>query len=227
MKSMCKILLSLSICLAVTQSTLAGIGDIGWRGQERTTYQEWNFNNASNPAYPDKVVNPYQTQYNLVQAMITGKPTDTWEHFADYDGRKGVWFADELEIRLHILNADDPFIGPSGQPVPEENTFKDIVVQAIYQGNLEQPTVTAQANSIQPLAKNIYDLEDGWKKLEAVWRIKPNPSEEWVCLGLEGTGGAIDQIVVDTICVPEPATILLFGISGAFLKLKRRRAYPK
>jgi len=216
MKSVSRMLLSSLIVIAFTNSVFAGIGYIDWIGKEKPniTHQEWSFLDASNPAYPDKWCfwNPNEEPYNKVQATITGKPTATWEHFNAYDGHSGVWYADSLEMRMHILDSEDTALC----------SYKDVVVQAIFQGNLEQPTVTAGARAVQTLANNIYDLQDGWKRLEAVWRICPNPSEEWVCLGLEGTGGAIDYVAIDTICVPEPATILLLGLSSVFLRLKRR-----
>jgi len=217
MKSLSRMLLGSLIVVAVTSSVFAGIGDIDWldRNTRATTHQDWSFATSANPAYPDYgnrsiFWNPNETEYNRVQAMITGEPTATWEHFDVYNGRYGVWFADSLDMRFHILNTDD-------------NAYKDVVLRAVFQGNLEVPTVTAAARSIEVLADNVYDLEDGWQRLEQVWRIRPNPSEEWVCLGLEGTGGAIDYVRIDTICVPEPATILLLGLGGAVARLKKRR----
>ncbi len=218
MKSLSRMLLGSLIVIAVTSSVFAGIGDIDWLDDRTpaTTHQDWSFMTPANPAYPDYgnrsiFWNPNETPYNRVQAMITGEPTETWEHFDVYNGHGGVWFADSLDMRFHILDTED------------KDGYKDVVLQAVFQGNLEVPTVTAAASSIQVLANNVYDLEDGWQQLEQVWRIRPNPSEEWVCLGLEGTGGAIDYVRIDTICVPEPATILLLGLGGAVARLKKRR----
>ena len=219
MKSVSRMLLSSLIVAIVTGSAFAGILPVEWIGDRTraTTHQCWSFQDVSNPAYPDsgcgEFYNPYESPYNRVQAMITSDPAATWRHIPEYDGRKGVLFADSLEVRFHVLNTENI----------AEDSYKDVVFQAIFQGNLEGLTVTAAANSIQPRSEtNIYDLGDGWKKLEKVWRIRPNPSEEWICFGLEGTGGALDSVCIDTICVPEPATILLLGLGGVVAGLKRR-----
>lgn len=224
MKSITRMLLGILVVVAVAGPAFAGIGDVWWIGNKwchlpNTTHQEWSFygNDARNPAYPDAdtFYNDFQTEYNLVQAMITGTPTSSWEHYEWYNGRNGVWHADNLEVRMHILD--------TCAETCNSDSYKDVVLQAIFQGNLEIPTVTAEASGITSLAENIYNLEDGWKKLEKVWRICPNPSEEWVCLGFEGTGGSLDWVSVDTICVPEPATMLLLGLGGAVTRLKKRR----
>ncbi len=68
-------------------------------------------------------------------------------------------------------------------------------------------------------------INSDWSVLVEDWRIIPNPSSEsfTIWAGYEGgTLSLISEVVVDTICVPEPATICLLGLGG--LLLRKRRA---
>jgi len=56
------------------------------------------------------------------------------------------------------------------------------------------------------------------------WEIQPNPYWEQISLGtLPGT--MVNQIIIDTWCVPEPSSIIaLLGGLGSLLAFRRRRA---
>ena len=78
---------------------------------------------------------------------------------------------------------------------------------------------------------------DDWMEHDNFWitdaywfEIEPNPEGEWISLYSENSYGDpdypdypayIDQVVIDTICIPEPATLGLLVMGGLFL-LKRR-----
>ena len=64
---------------------------------------------------------------------------------------------------------------------------------------------------------------DGWITDAYDFIIEPNPEFEVIGLKFEpGAVAFVDQVVIDTICVPEPATMALLAI-GVFALLKRRR----
>lgn len=50
-----------------------------------------------------------------------------------------------------------------------------------------------------------------------------DPVEEWMEQERGPSAIALDQIVIDTICIPEPATIALLGLGGLFLIRRRKQ----
>ena len=54
------------------------------------------------------------------------------------------------------------------------------------------------------------------------WRIVPNPDWEWVILDVPPYA-VIDQVVIDTISIPEPGTLSLLSLCGLALLRRWRR----
>ena len=72
-----------------------------------------------------------------------------------------------------------------------------------------------------PPLQDFMDQGDGWITEAREIVIEPNPAEEFVGVRWMGAG-MVDQIIVETICVPEPTTLMLF-LGGVLPHLLRRK----
>ena len=61
---------------------------------------------------------------------------------------------------------------------------------------------------------------DGWYTILYSFTIEPNPIFEDIYIKFSSYPAYVDQVVIDTHCVPEPTTILLIagGIVGLVLR---------
>ena len=174
------LLLGLGLVLSAAPATADDLDPPPWRGEERTTFQTWEFLSDANPLSPDGTCdNPY----GLPQVTITGG-----EWFDTYEGRDGVWcFPDEGFLEVLVYNAPEP--------LPQ----KDIWAQLTW----------------MPAAGGVWTT-DTFKIL-----LQPNPPSE--VFGYLMESHCVDELVVDTWCHPEPATVALLGFGAASVLVRRRR----
>jgi len=184
---------------------------------ERQTYQLWTFDGDDNPAAPEVDENPF----GVATARFTvTSPEDPLEPivgpvwYQELSGRGGVWFGHpKLNASMWIPNR------------PEADQYKEIWVEVGFQGYVDNFSLAPvpAGGIVRQTEYAVVDEEDNWKTLTLAWYIEPNPYEELLCIGIENTGAKIDYISIETICVPEPASICILAAGSAGLLLRRRR----
>jgi len=202
-----------------------------WRGAEGSTYQEWTFDDNDNPAAPEVIDNPYEGQappYGGTVAVVLGgdfqpPPWSTAVWAPQVFQRDGVW----TEVAVMDLIIDN---------TPEVMPAKEVWIEVVYWGPSSPPFPSQDHVDISvengtllddqrfPLGgpPGIPEAPQWWLALTK-WRLEPSPSYEMVLIGppSEGATAIIDQVVVDTIVLPEPATGLT-AVAGLALALCAR-----
>jgi len=191
-----------------------------WRGQSGSTYQKWTFDSDANPADPSVASNPYGS---TSASISVGDFGSGWlDQLSGMGTRTGYWDLGSLgSITIDIPNK------------PDGGSFKEIWVLVTYYEDISAaPVVGVTADGeIGAPEETIFEVEPietggAWKASLIKWQIVPNPdSEQIVFTSDEMFGSIIDEIEIDTICIPEPSSFaaLLMGMPFA-LMLRRRKA---
>ncbi len=180
-----------------------------WRGQPGTTMQEWRFLTDNPTPLPDVSYNPY----GQPSAQVWPGTGQQW--WPIWGGRPGVWPLSGA-AEFYIPNAPPP------------NPYKDIWIQLTWakQAFVSEPLFSSiPGGTIELLNQQVLGPTGEPPPAGAEWyhstyliRIYPNPAFETI--RLDGTI-MVDQIVIDTICVPEPTALGLLGL-GTLVLLRRR-----
>ncbi|GEM_PF-522536 len=220
-------LLLIMLLAGMAHADLPGFsGDLtwpDWYGAENTTLQAWNFDTPENPVAPNINENPYGDPLAMIM-----RPDCRTRWMPEYKGHEGVWrLGGGGALSLFVPNTDNT--GP--------DTSKDIWVQILWSSVsigyepflwvqtadnppayaheihttlFDEPNTGADVNGVQcHRPRNYY---------HSLYKIalEPNPSEEWIFIAPSHCSSPvyIDEIIVDTRCIPEPATTALLSIGG-------------
>lgn len=174
-----------------------------WRGDDGSTYQEWDFLTNADPTAPDAYVN----DYGIPSVTICGD-NSVW--LTENLGYEGVWsvYGDSMKVCIPNLKVENP--------------YKEILLQIVYWEDYG-PLIftTPEASSVTLVDEQV--LQSGYKHATYSIIIEPNPACEQIAIRPYQCGTFIDSLIIDTICIPEPMTIGFLGLGGALLALKRRR----
>jgi len=203
-----------------------------WRGEWSTTYQYWDFltPNAGDPSDPLGGVKPdgpgplvegqpgqpYEQEGYLPSTMLWVTPGPGMQWLPDDPtgtNRRGIW----------PLSGSMEVVVDNHKPV---NPYKLVWLQLTWHAQ-EIPCNWSIGNfNPAPLPEDLrlvdhIDHADGWTTTIYEWYLRPNPPDERFTI----SGNIyVDQLVIDTWCVPEPSTLaMLLGVSLMALGWRRKK----
>jgi len=241
MKRFCLFVLPLCVLLGAVRADY--INSPGWENDPYFTHQSWSFGGPANPALPDDggAGNPYGA---AVLTMSGAQWVDDLGMVYDPGtfqplGQRQGGFAiagpqDDAEwFSVTVPNVANPSMV---KEVWFEFTFRvsDMELAGAVQNRVSL-SVYADGIVDGDHAFDYYDEAGGvigvsalgeiWLRFEGKFRYDPQPASELMILvgNLDpGQSVCLDQVDIDTHCVPEPTTLGLLGI-GALGLLRRRR----
>jgi len=221
MEKIFKIFICVLIICGLTHFAFAGMW---WtRGDAGSTYQMWTFDDADNPAFPEIDQNPYGQALAIITVNAGSSSAAGWDS-------SGIWYGHSAEVLLTIPNN------------PLANDYKEIWVEVGCRGHFP-PDVENPPNSglglgtgyfvLNPTGNDVSVIDLGFTFVEDKInagrriltfgvRISPNPNYETIYFMLLNSGADVDYISLDTICLPEPATLAILGL-GAIVSIIGRK----
>jgi hypothetical protein len=166
-----------------------------WRGQPGSTFQDWNFLTAANPASPESSSNPYGAP---LVTVAPGPFSDGYFSTIPNSTNVGFWDLGQAgNMQCAIPNR------PSNPSV----SYKYIWVQVanFIGGPLDFATISIPNATLlggqRVKIETIGTRGDAIWVDQTMWRLEPNPASETITITAPNNGSLIDEVVVDTWCV--------------------------
>jgi hypothetical protein len=216
-------IVALALLLVVSAAPADDLYPPEWRGQNRSIFQEWTFPNGDTDQLPCEYEENCCPEIELPVATLVGGDLFWMDSF---EGKVGVIGNDgnaSQDILFQLPNC------------PDEEPIKFLRIQMLYFPDTPSggcPDVGVEAwkddvaipeDDILLTDTQIFDAGEGWKLGLRDFEILPNPDLEDVTLALP-VGYGLDQVVIDTISIPEPVTLAVLATGGIALLARRRRS---
>jgi hypothetical protein len=201
-----------------------------WRDDPRSYHAEWH---SWTGILDDPSVAPDFWRWGPGYDPYPSSPFFYWYWDPDY-----FEFLNNYRGRQNVIHTYDSTPGYMFLPNFSGGDYKKVRLQITYY-NVEGwgpgffEFKAAEGDSFSPVTHEVFesfDHGDGWHTAAYDFEIHPNPDYEWITFGYDenlvypgGSPAVITQIVVDTICVPEPATMGLLGIGAIAMLIRSKK----
>ncbi|MHC4186192.1 MAG: PEP-CTERM sorting domain-containing protein, partial [Planctomycetota bacterium] len=131
------------------------------------------------------------------------------------DGHEGVWpLSGEIDVYLPNYQELQP-----KKEIWIQLTWKPTDVDFFLPN---EPLIGVAPFESMEMSRQDSVGQDGWVSSLFMIDIWPNPSEEWISIKGDIM---VDDLTIDTYCIPEPVTILLLGVGGALITITGKRRF--
>lgn len=221
----------------------------GWENDTDFTHQSWEFNpsgwDGDDPIPPEVPLiadgdysNPFgdPTMLNIEFTQTEpGMAGWTWEPMAIVTERKGMYGGMQTDVAMtfEIPNFERP--KPWKKQIWLQTAYFGCTASA---GNVVSVEIAADADftnpfSVATLSENIEVLVEQpgsasrWYRYTGLFELDEQPGMEYIRLTVANDTAVatmVDQVDIDTRCIPEPATLALLGLGSLFTLARRRRS---
>jgi len=205
------------VCLCDTIIALADYWNPpGWDDNLYFTHQSWQFSSATSPTPPDNYFNPFGNP-------LLGIHGDHIDWRTNLESRSGVWMMENGFAQIEGIIPNEQ----------NDDLVKEVWIQATLLSNIpdELPLdiffeFPAADYTVTPKLSRTDPADDGWIYHTFVFEIESQPEWEVASLNFNIPNNqyiAIDELDIDTRCIPEPTTLSLLLLGGFGLRTRKTR----